>query len=103
MHLLHGRPTNLSRIAKVDDAVISAARVSGEAQWGVPDHWRDPFGTLRSNREDYAIAKHAALLEAGASKGDLRIVILRNVLPNEHHAAVAVCVDGQLLILDNRT
>jgi len=32
---------------------------------------------------------------------DVRIVILRNVLPKEDHAAVAARVDGRWLILDN--
>ena len=32
----------------------------------------------------------------------MKIVILRNLLPREDHAAVAARVDGQWLILDNR-
>ena len=46
--------------------------------------------------------KYVALLQAGLSREDVRIVILRNVLPKEDHAAVAARVDGQWLILDNR-
>jgi predicted transglutaminase-like cysteine proteinase len=75
-------------------------------QWGVADHWSDPFETLLSNRgdcEDYAILKYTALLEAGVPKGDVKIVILKNFFPSETHAAVATRVDGQRLILDNRT
>jgi predicted transglutaminase-like cysteine proteinase len=96
-----------ARVGLINRAVdLAITPVSDEAQWGVPDHWSDPFETLRSNRgdcENYAIVKYAALLEAGVSKDDLRIVILRNILPSEHHAAVAVRVDGKWLILDNRT
>jgi hypothetical protein len=33
----------------------------------------------------------------------VKIVILKNFFPNEDHAAVATRVDGQWLILDNRT
>jgi hypothetical protein len=33
----------------------------------------------------------------------MKIVVLRNRLPNEDHAVVAVRVDNQWLILDNRT
>jgi Bacterial transglutaminase-like cysteine proteinase BTLCP len=80
--------------------------VSDEAQWGVPDRWSGPLETLRSRQgdcEDYAILKYVALLEAGISKEDLKIVILKNRLPNEDHAAVAARADGQWLILDNRT
>lgn len=53
--------------------------------------------------EDYAIVKYLALLEAGISRDDLKIVILKNVLPHEDHAVVVVRVDDQWLILDNRT
>jgi predicted transglutaminase-like cysteine proteinase len=91
-------------INRAADRAISP--ISDEMQWGVADHWSGPFETLLSNRgdcEDYAILKYAALLEAGIPKDDVKIVILRNVFPNENHAAVATRVDGQWLILDNRT
>jgi predicted transglutaminase-like cysteine proteinase len=53
--------------------------------------------------EDHAILKYAALLEAGIPKDDVKIVTLKNFFPNDKHAAVATRVDGQRLILDNRT
>jgi predicted transglutaminase-like cysteine proteinase len=87
-------------------ADLAISPVSDEMQWGVADHWSDPFGTLLSNRgdcEDYAILKYAALLEAGIPKDDVKIVILKNFFPTEYHAVVATRVDGQWLILDNRT
>jgi predicted transglutaminase-like cysteine proteinase len=80
--------------------------VSDDAQWGVPDHWSAPFETLRSSRgdcEDYAIVKYLALLEAGIPSDDVKIVILKNFFPHEDHAVVAVRIDDQWLILDNRT
>ena len=96
-----------AKVGLINRAVNLAIRpVSDEAQWGVPDHWSAPFETLRSGRgdcEDYAIVKYLALLEAGVSKDDVKIVILKNVFPNEDHAVMAVRVDGQWLILDNRT
>jgi len=85
---------------------LAISPVSDQTQWGVPDHWSDPLETLHSNSgdcEDYAIVKYAALLAAGVSKDAVKIVVLRNRLPNEHHAVVAVRVDNQWLILDNRT
>jgi predicted transglutaminase-like cysteine proteinase len=91
-------------INRAADLAISPA--SDEMQWGVADHWSDPFETLLYNRgdcEDYAILKYAALLEAGIPKDDVKIVILRNFFPHEDHAMVATRVDGQWLILDNRT
>ena len=96
-----------ARVGLINRAAdLAISPVSDEVQWGVADHWSDPFETLLSNRgdcEDYAILKYAALLEAGIPKDDLRIVILKNFIPNETHAAVATRVDGDWLILDNRT
>jgi predicted transglutaminase-like cysteine proteinase len=96
-----------ARVGRINRAADLAIHpVSDEMQWGVADHWSDPFETLLSNRgdcEDYAILKYAALLEAGVPRDDVKIVILKNLFPNENHAAVATRVDGQWLILDNRT
>jgi predicted transglutaminase-like cysteine proteinase len=96
-----------ARVGLINRAAdLAISPVSDEMQWGVADHWSDPFETLLSERgdcEDYAILKYAALLEAGTPKNDVRIVILKNFFPNEDHAAVATRVDGQWLILDNRT
>jgi predicted transglutaminase-like cysteine proteinase len=94
-----------ARIGLINRAVdLAISPVSDQVQWGVADHWSDPFETLQSNRgdcEDYAIVKYAALLEAGLSKDDVKIV--KTVFPNEAHAVVAVRTDYQWLILDNRT
>jgi len=96
-----------ARVGLINRAVnFAITPVSDEAQWGVPDRWSGPLETLRSNQgdcEDYAIVKYVALLEAGLSKEDLQIVILKTRLPREDHAALAARVDGQWLILDNRT
>jgi predicted transglutaminase-like cysteine proteinase len=96
-----------ARVGLINRAAdLAVSPVSDEMQWGVPDHWSDPFETLLSNRgdcEDYAILKYAALLQAGIPRDDVKIVILKNFFPNEDHAAVATRVDGQWLILDNRT
>jgi predicted transglutaminase-like cysteine proteinase len=96
-----------ARVGLINRAAdLAISPVADEAQWGAADHWSDPFETLLSNHgdcEDYAILKYAALLEAGIPKDDLRIVILKNFIPNETHAAVATRVDGDWLILDNRT
>jgi predicted transglutaminase-like cysteine proteinase len=96
----------LARVGLIDRAVdLAIAPASDETQWGVADHWSPPFETLRTRRgdcEDYAIVKYLALLEAGLSRDDVKIVIVRNLLPNEDHAVVAARVDGTWLILDNR-
>jgi predicted transglutaminase-like cysteine proteinase len=98
--------SGLARIGLINRAVdLAITPSSDEAQWGVADHWSPPFETLQTHRgdcEDYAIVKYVALLQAGLSHDDVKIVILRNLLPKEDHAAVAARVDGQWLILDNR-
>jgi predicted transglutaminase-like cysteine proteinase len=96
----------LARVGLINRAVdLAIAPASDETQWGVADHWSPPFETLKTRRgdcEDYAIVKYLALLEAGLSRNDVKIVIVRNLLPNEDHAVVAARVDGEWLILDNR-
>jgi predicted transglutaminase-like cysteine proteinase len=96
-----------ARVGLINRAANRAiSPVSDTKQWGTPDHWSDPFETLLSRRgdcEDYAIVKYAALLEAGVSRNDVKIVILKNRFPNEYHAVAAARVNGEWLILDNRT
>ena len=96
-----------ARVGLINRAVdLAISPTSDEAQWHVPDHWSAPFETLQSGRgdcEDYAILKYLALLEAGISEDDVKIVIVKKVFPKEHHAVVATRVDGEWLILDNRT
>jgi predicted transglutaminase-like cysteine proteinase len=96
-----------ARIGLINRAAnLAISQVSDERQWGVADHWSDPFETLLSYRgdcEDYAIVKYAALLQAGVATDDVKIVILKNIFPNEYHAVAAARVNGEWLILDNRT
>jgi predicted transglutaminase-like cysteine proteinase len=97
--------SGLARVGWINRAVdLAIVPTSDEAQWGVADHWSPPFETLQTHRgdcEDYAIVKYVALLQAGLSHDDVKIVILRNLLPNEDHAAVAARVEGQWRILDD--
>jgi predicted transglutaminase-like cysteine proteinase len=96
-----------AKVGLINRAVDLAIKpVSDEAQWGVPDRWSAPFETLRSNRgdcEDYALVKYLALRAAGISPDDVKVIILKSVFPDEDHAALAARVDGEWLILDNRT
>lgn len=96
-----------AQVGLINRAVDQAIKpVSDERQWGIPDRWSDPFETILSERgdcEDYAILKYTALLEAGFPKEVLKIVVWKSRLPDEDHAVLAVRVDNQWLILDNRT
>jgi predicted transglutaminase-like cysteine proteinase len=99
--------TGRARIGLLNRAADLAIRPQDdEVQWGVPDHWSAPFETLNSmagDCEDYAIIKYAALLIAGFPKDSVKIIIWRSQMPAEDHAVVAVWVDQQWLILNNRT
>jgi predicted transglutaminase-like cysteine proteinase len=96
-----------ARVGLINRAVdMAISPTSDERQWGVADRWSAPFETLASRRgdcEDYAIVKYVALLAAGVPAADVKIVILKHLLPREDHAAVAARVDGEWLILDNLT
>jgi predicted transglutaminase-like cysteine proteinase len=96
-----------TKVSLINRAVNLAIRqTSDEAQWHETDNWSAPFETLQSGRgdcEDYAIVKYLAMLAAGMSADDVKIVIVKNVFPNEDHAVVATRVDDEWLILDNRT
>jgi hypothetical protein len=60
-----------------------------------------PLESSLRDSEDYAIVKYVALLLAGLSRDDVKIVILQNLLLKEDRAVVAARVDGHWLILDN--
>lgn len=84
---------------------FSIVPTSDLAQWGVVDHWSSPletFTTERGDCEDYAIAKFVALRAAGISQQDVRLVVVHNNAAGEQHAVVAVWLDGDWVILDNR-
>jgi predicted transglutaminase-like cysteine proteinase len=97
----------LARVGVINRAVnMAVAPMSDMKQWGVEDHWSPPLETLTTGHgdcEDYAIAKYAALLEAGIAKADVRLVIVHRHLPDEEHAVAAARVDGRWFILDNRS
>jgi predicted transglutaminase-like cysteine proteinase len=95
-----------ARFGEINRAVNLAIKATSDmAQHGRPDVWSAPLATFTSGAgdcEDYAIAKFAALRMAGISAEDLRIVVLRDQLHGEDHAAVMARLDGHWLLLDNR-
>jgi predicted transglutaminase-like cysteine proteinase len=99
--------SGVARLGEVNRAINLAIRpVSDLTQYGIEDHWSSPLATLASGAgdcEDYAIAKLAALREAGVANDDLRLVILRETTTGEDHALLAARVDGRWRLLDNRT
>ena len=95
-----------ARLGEINRAINLAIRsMSDLAQWGEDDVWSSPLVTFAHGAgdcEDYAIAKFVALLLAGVSPDDLRIVVMHDTMRGEDHAVAAVRLDGQWLTLDNR-
>jgi predicted transglutaminase-like cysteine proteinase len=69
-------------------------------------YWSGPLGILESGKgdcKDYAIAKYAALIKAGISEDQVRLIIVHKSGRREYHMVVAVLEGGQWLLLDNLT
>ncbi|MBR0823172.1 transglutaminase-like cysteine peptidase [Bradyrhizobium liaoningense] len=94
------------RLDEANRAVNMVVRyVSDFAQHGEADRWSSPletFATTKGDCEDYAIAKLAALSEAGFPSGDMRLVLVRDRAVRQDHAVLAARLNGHWLILDNR-
>ena len=60
------------------------------------------FDTGKRDCEDYAIAKYAALRDAGTPARDLRLLVVRDTTARTNHAVLAARQDGRWLLLDNR-
>ena len=95
-----------ARLDEANRAVNTAIRyVSDFAQFGEADRWSAPlasFATAKGDCEDYAIAKYAALREAGFPLDEMRLVLVRDRAVRQDHAVLAARFDGRWLILDNR-
>jgi predicted transglutaminase-like cysteine proteinase len=95
-----------ARFGEINRAINLAIKATSDmAQHGQADVWSPPLATFASaagDCEDYAIAKFAALRMAGILPEDLRIVVLRDLIHGEDHAAVLARLEGHWLMLDNR-
>jgi predicted transglutaminase-like cysteine proteinase len=95
-----------ARFGEINRAINLAIRAASDlAQYGETDVWSSPLETFARGAgdcEDYAIAKFAALRQAGVPAEDLRIIIMRNTFHGEDHAVTAARLDGHWLMLDNR-
>lgn len=96
----------LARFGDINRAInMTIKPVSDLVNYGAMDVWSAPLATLSigsGDCEDYAIAKLAALKEAGVSPDDLRLVIVRDHAHAEDHAVAMARWQGRWLVLDNR-
>ncbi len=95
-----------ARLEEANLGVNTAIRyVSDLVQHRELDRWSSPltsFATGKGDCEDYAIAKYAALREAGFPESDMRLLLVRDRTVRQDHAVLAARLDGRWLILDNR-
>jgi predicted transglutaminase-like cysteine proteinase len=98
--------TGRHRLELANHLLNSAIRYTSDtAQYGLPDVWSSPLATLATGRgdcEDYAIAKYAALREAGVAARDLKLMLVIDRAVNEAHAVLTVRHEENWLVLDNR-
>lgn len=73
--------------------------------YGMSDFWATPdeFMLLSGDCEDYSIAKYYALRELGFAIGDMRIVMIKDIIRNISHAVLSVKLGEEIYILDNLT
>nr|GAJ37377.1 predicted periplasmic protein [Bradyrhizobium sp. DOA9] len=95
-----------AQLEEVNLGVNTAIRyVNDVVQFRELDRWSTPLSSLASAKgdcEDYAIAKYAALREAGFPEADMRLLLVRDRTVRQDHAVLAARLDGRWLILDNR-
>ena len=78
----------------------------GNTPDSIRDRWQSPLKALAAGVGDcknHSMIKYAALLEAGFSPDDLRIVVGRIKSVNEIHAVVAARLGKQWYAFDNRS
>ncbi|MGL5839158.1 MAG: transglutaminase-like cysteine peptidase [Sphingorhabdus sp.] len=76
------------------------------ARFKVADRWATASETLRAGRgdcEDYAIAKMKLLEAAGVARGDMFLVIAKDLVRRADHALLVVRSGDRLVVLDNNT
>ena len=73
--------------------------------YGSKDYWASPLQSMggRGDCEDYAAAKYFSLLSLGFTDDQIRLVIVRDDSIGELHALTIVSLDGETLVLDNRS
>ncbi|MGO9698797.1 MAG: transglutaminase-like cysteine peptidase [Xanthobacteraceae bacterium] len=95
-----------ARIGVINRAINLAIKPTSDlAQWGVVDRWSAPLATLTTGRgdcEDYAIAKYVALMEAGVSADEVKLIIMHDLATGEDHAVVTARLEQKWIVLDNR-
>jgi predicted transglutaminase-like cysteine proteinase len=91
--------TGRARIGVINRAINLTIQATSVNRWTTP---LETFAMGRGDCKQYAIAKYLALIEAGIRENDVRLVIVRNLATGDNHAVVAVRLNGDWIMLDNR-
>ena len=88
-----------ARIGVINRAINLTIQAAPINRWTAP---LETFAMGRGNCKQYAIAKYLALIEAGINEDDVKLVIVHNLATGDNHAVVAVRLDSDWIMLDNR-
>lgn len=98
--------TGAARIGVINRAVNWRSSLPAISCSGVLGRRSAPLETFTTGRdcEDYAIAKYVALIEAGVSRDDVKLLIVRSFAANDDYAvAVRLSVStAAKIVLANR-
>ena len=94
----------MTQLDRVNRYVNNAPYISDPRNYSMPDYWATPREFLErgGDCEDYAIVKFMALRVLGWANGDLRIVVVNNLIQRTSHAVLIAYVDGAAWVLDNQ-
>lgn len=73
--------------------------------FGRNEYWAGPSEVMgaQGDCEDYVIAKYFILSQLGISDGDMKVVVVRDLISGLGHAVLSVRLDGTTMILDNQS
>jgi predicted transglutaminase-like cysteine proteinase len=83
--------TGRARIGVIKRAINLTIQAAPENLWTGP---LETFSMGRGSCKQYAIAKYLALIEAGISENDVKLVIVHDLATGDNHAVVAVHLNG---------
>ena len=83
-----------TKVALINREINSKIKyVSDTNKYNKEDYWASPLETIKNmsgDCEDYAILKMVTFIEAGVSKENIFVVLVKNKLTNEGHAVIIV-------------
>jgi predicted transglutaminase-like cysteine proteinase len=88
-----------ARIGVINRAINLTIQAAPENRWTAP---LETFSMGRGNCKQYAVAKYLALIEVGINENDVKVVIVHDLATGDNHAVVAVHLNGDWIMLDNR-